>query len=87
LLGKRVPAHVVTVVMALAMLAAPFLAFLYHPAAGLVVMAVALATAAFLAHGALAFAPPPARRWLRVAIVVNAVLAVVCVIAAGWVVG
>jgi hypothetical protein len=63
-----------------AILAAPFLALLYDPTAGLAVMAVALGATALLAAGA-ARRPEvdrERRRRLRLAVGVNAILAAVC---------
>lgn len=62
---------------ALAVVAAPFIAFAYHPNAGLAMAAVALLTVAWLAPQAPA---PDARagRRLRLLAAVNAALAVAC---------
>jgi hypothetical protein len=66
-----------------AILAAPFLALLYDPTAGLAVMALALGATALLAFDAgRRSAGDGARRRLRVAAGVNAALAAACVAAA-----
>jgi hypothetical protein len=68
--------------LALAIVAAPFLALLYCPEAGLIVMALALAAATLLLCDALPAAVPGARRWLRLAIGVNLALAAACLVLA-----
>ncbi len=65
-----------------AMLAAPFLALLYDPAAGLAVMAIALGMLAFLATDATGRADPAFRGRLRLAARLNLLLATACLIAA-----
>jgi hypothetical protein len=65
---------------------APFIALLYRAEAGLVVMALALGATSLLLHGMLDSAPPPTRRWLRLLVVVNILIAMVCLVAAGWLV-
>jgi hypothetical protein len=68
--------------LALAIFAAPFLALLYRPEAGLIVMALALSAATLLLRDALPAAVPGVRRWMRLAIGVNLVLAVACLVLA-----
>lgn len=82
--SKRPPGQIVTVVMAGAMIAAPFLALIYSAIAGLTVMAIALLTTVVLARGAVDAAPIPMRRWLHIAVAVNIVLAVACLAAVVW---
>ena len=64
-----------------AMVAAPFLALLYHPAAGLTVMALALGTLTGLAMDAARHAEPAARRRLRLVAAINALLGLACALA------
>ena len=61
-----------------AILAAPFLALLYGPVAGLTVSTLALAATAYLAFEGARGAEGGARRRLRAAGAVNVVLAAVC---------
>jgi uncharacterized membrane protein YdjX (TVP38/TMEM64 family) len=61
-----------------AMLAAPFLALLYGPAAGLVVSTLALAATAYLAFDAAREAEHADRRRLRAAGAINVLLAAIC---------
>ena len=68
-------------VFAGAILVAPFLALLFDPVAGLLVMTLALAATAFLAGDAARAATAPARRRLLVLAAVNGVLALGCVAA------
>lgn len=70
--------------MAVAMVAAPFLAYVYSAVAGLVVMAVSLLTTAVLARGLTDAVPAAVRRWLGVAVAVNVALAIACLVAVGW---
>ena len=84
--GQRFSGQLVTVVLVLAMVTAPFLASRYSAVAGLIVMTVALSTTVILARGALGAVPAPTRRWLRAAIAVNVALAVACAVAALWLV-
>lgn len=64
-----------------AMVAAPFLALLYGPTAGLAVATLALAATAALAGDAARGAGPAARRRLVVAAAVNGGLVVACLVA------
>jgi len=64
-----------------AMAAAPFLALLYGPTAGLAVATAALAATAALSADAARAAPPAAGRRLRVAAAVNGALAMACLAA------
>lgn len=65
------------------MIAAPFLALLYGPDAGLAVAAAALAATAYLAWDASRRLPPAARQRMQIAAVVNAGLAVAAAILLG----
>ena len=90
--GERGPAALATLpasrarmigcVLSGAILAAPFLALLYAPAAGLAIMAVALGMLAFLATDAVGRADPAMRGRLRLAARLNLLLATACLIAA-----
>ena len=71
-------------VLASAILAAPFIAWLYRAEAGLVVMALALSAGSFLLADALDATPGQVRRWLRLGIGVNVTLATACVALAIW---
>ena len=71
-------------VLSAAVFLAPFIALLYNVAAGLIVMATALAAATFLLLEAVSVAPDHARRWLRLAVAVNLGLATACALAAIW---
>ena len=67
-----------------AMFLAPFIALLYRAEAGLIVMALALGATSLLLHGMLDGAPLRTRRWLRLLVAVNVLLALICLLAAGW---
>jgi hypothetical protein len=67
-----------------AILAAPFIAWLFRPEAGLLVMALALGAASFMLADALDETPGQIHRWLRLGIGVNITLAVACVSLAAW---
>jgi UDP-N-acetylmuramyl pentapeptide phosphotransferase/UDP-N-acetylglucosamine-1-phosphate transferase len=71
-------------IAAVAILAAPFLALLYRTEAGLIVMALALGAVSLLLRDALREVSPQARRWLRLILGFNLVLAVACVALATW---
>ena len=75
----RGPARLAGCVFVGAILAAPFLALLFDPTAGLLVMTLALAATAFLAGDAARAATAPTRRRLSVLVVVNGALALGCV--------
>jgi hypothetical protein len=70
--------------LAAAILAAPFLAWLFRTEAGLIVMAVALTAGSFLLADALESTPGQFHRWLRLGIGVNLALAAACVALAVW---
>ena len=72
------------VLLTMAILAAPFIAWLYRAEAGLVVMAVALSAGSFLLTDALAATPRQVRPWLRLGIGVNLALAAACIALAIW---
>jgi uncharacterized metal-binding protein len=65
--------------LAAAILAAPFIALLFRTEAGLVIMAVALSAGSFLLADALGVTHGQFRRWLRLGIGVNLVLAAACI--------
>ena len=69
---------------AAAIFAAPFVALLYRAELGLVVMAVALGATTLLLRGMLTAVPGKAQRWLRLVVALNLVLALACLLAAGW---
>lgn len=81
-----VPGRPGAIIMAVAILGAPFIAMLFRIEAGLVVMAVALGAGSLLLREALEAVPIRARRLLRLAILANLTLAVVCVSVAAWLV-
>ncbi len=70
--------------LAVAILAAPFIALLFRAEAGLVVMAVALSAGSFLLADALRETPGQFHRWLRLGIGVNVTLAGACMALAVW---
>jgi hypothetical protein len=70
--------------LAVAMLAAPFIAWLFRTEAGLIVMAIALGAGTFLLADALDATPGQFHRWLRMGIGVNLALAAACVALAVW---
>ena len=71
-------------VLAAAILAAPFIAWLLGPEAALVVMALTLGAGSYLLAGALDGAPRHVQRWLRLGIGANVVLAAACGALAIW---
>ena len=71
-------------VLTAAILAAPFIAWVYRAEAGLVVMALALSAGSFVLAGALDTSPGHMRRWIRLGIGVNLTLAAVCLAVATW---
>jgi len=71
-------------VLTAAILAAPFIAWVYRAEAGLVVMALALSAGSFVLAGALDTGPGHMRRWIRLGIGVNLTLAAVCLALAIW---
>jgi len=73
-------------VMAAAMLAAPFIAWLYRAEAALVVMALALGAGSYLLAGAREATPGHIHRWLRLGIGANLTLAAACLALAIWLV-
>ncbi len=82
--GGAGPGRFGSIIMAVAILAAPFIALLIRVEAGLIVMALALSAGSLLlreAHGA---APTHIRRWLQLGMLVNVTLAVACVVLAAW---
>ena len=75
------PARIVPVMLALAILVAPFLGLLIDAKVGLGLMAVALSATAFLVREAIVGAPERARRSLRRVVALNAALAIACIVA------
>ena len=73
-----------TAFLATAILAAPFIAWVFRAEAGLVVMAVALSAGSFLLADALGATPGQIHRWVRLGIGVNLALAAACVAIALW---
>jgi hypothetical protein len=71
-------------VLTAAILAAPFIAWLYRAEAGLVVMALALSAGSFVLAGALDASPGHMRRWIRLGIGFNLTLAAACLALATW---
>ena len=64
--------------LTVAIMVAPFIAFLFRTEAGLVVMAVALSAGSFLLADALGVTHGKYHRWLRLGIGVNLALAAAC---------
>jgi hypothetical protein len=71
-------------VLTAAILAAPFIAWLFRAEAGLVVMSLALSAGSFLLADALAATPKQIHRWLRLGIGFNLTLATACLGLAIW---
>ena len=71
-------------VLATAILAAPFIAWLFAAEAALIVMTLALGAGSYLLAGALDAAPRHVQRWLRLGIGANVVLAAACGALAIW---
>ena len=71
-------------VMSAALMLAPLLALLFSPAAGLIVMAVALGTSVLMLLEVRTSAPLRLRHALGPIVALDMVLAVLCVIAAIW---
>jgi uncharacterized metal-binding protein len=71
-------------VMATAILTAPFIAWLYRAEAGLVMMALALCAGSYVLAGVLDATSGSIHRWLRLGIGVNLILAAACVALAIW---
>ena len=74
------------IVLALAVFAAPFLALLYSPVAGLAVMAASLVTAAFLLRGVQTVVVSARARWVQLATAIDLGLALACIVALLWLV-
>jgi hypothetical protein len=70
--------------LATAILAAPFIAWLYRTEAGLVVMALALSAGSLVLADALDATPKQIHRWLRLGIAFNLTLATACLGLAIW---
>lgn len=70
--------------MASAILAAPFIAWLFRTEAALIVMSVALGAGSYLLAGAIEATPGHLHRWLRLGIGANLTLAATCVALAIW---
>jgi hypothetical protein len=71
-------------VLPAAILAAPFIAWLFGAEAALVVMALALSAGSYLLAAALDATPGHIRRWLRLGIGANLMLAAACGALAIW---
>ncbi|MCD6056604.1 MAG: hypothetical protein K0S99_798 [Thermomicrobiales bacterium] len=71
-------------VLATAILAAPFIAWLFGAEAALIVMALTLSAGSYLLAGALDATPRRIHRWLRLGIVVNLAFAAACGALAIW---
>ena len=71
-------------ILTAAILAAPFIAWVYRTEAGLVVMALALGAGSFVLAGARDASPGHIRRWIRLGIGVNLTLAAACFALAIW---
>lgn len=71
-------------VFAAAILAAPFIAWLFGAEAALIVMALTLSAGSYLLAGALDATPGHMHRWLRLGIAANLVLAGACGVLAIW---
>ncbi|MCC7021557.1 MAG: hypothetical protein IT338_01950 [Thermomicrobiales bacterium] len=81
---RRQPVQMLAVLFSAAIVAAPFIAFLVRPAAGLFVMILALGAISFLLREALRATTPEAHRVLRFALAANLSLAVACGVALLW---
>ena len=71
-------------ILATAILAAPFIAWLFGPEAALVVMALALCAGSYLLASVLDATPGHIHRWLRLGIGANLMLAAACGALAVW---
>ena len=71
-------------VLATAILAAPFIAWLFGAEAALIVMALTLGAGSYLLAGALDATPGHIHRWLRLGIGANMMLAAACMALAIW---
>jgi hypothetical protein len=81
---NRLPKNFVAIVMSVALMAAPFLALLYNPAAGLAVMAAALGASISLLLEVRDVAPARIRGVLGIVVGFDVALAIACVFAAVW---
>lgn len=81
---RRAPVPVLAILFSAAIVAAPFLAFLVRPAAGLFVMTLALVATSYLLREAIGATAPEAHRVLRVALAANLSLAAACGAALLW---
>ena len=81
---NRFPITIVAMVMSAALMLAPLLALLFSPAAGLLVMAVALGTSVLMLLEVRSSAPYRMRHVLGAIVALDTVLAAICVIAAVW---
>jgi hypothetical protein len=70
--------------LATAILAAPFIAWLFGAEAALLVMALTLGAGSYLLAGAMDATPGHIHRWLRLGIGVNLLLAATCLALAIW---
>jgi hypothetical protein len=81
---RRQPVQMLAVLFSAAILAAPFIAFLVRPAAGLFVMTLALVATSFLLREAIGATAPEVHRVLRIALAANLALAAACGAALVW---
>jgi uncharacterized metal-binding protein len=70
--------------VATAILAAPFIAWLFKAEAALIVMSLALGAGSYLLAGTLDATPEHLHRWIRLGIGANLALAAACVALAIW---
>jgi hypothetical protein len=81
---NRLPENIVAIILGVALMAAPFLALLYSPAAGLGMMAIALGASVALLLEVRDAAPARVRRQLGFVVGLDVVLALACAAAAVW---
>jgi hypothetical protein len=81
---NRLPENIVAIILGVALMAAPFLALLYSPAAGLGMMAIALGASVSLLLEVRDAAPARVRRRLGFVVGLDVVLALACAAAAVW---
>lgn len=78
------PKNGLVIIVSVALMAAPFLALLYSPAAGLTMMAMALGAAVFLLLEVREAAPLRLQRPLRLVVGIDVALSAACALAAIW---
>ena len=84
--GQPGKGRTTALMMAMAILVAPFIAMLIRVEAGLIVMALALGVGSLLLREVLDTVPVRTHRWLRLGMLVNVALAAACVGLAVWLV-